>query len=253
MEARAELAEEMCEHRVCIETKGLLFDMDGVLVSSIGSVVRCWHRWCKIYGVPNAESFEVPHGTRAVDIVRMLKPEFDEAQVAEGLRVIENMEIEDTADLKVLPGAKSLLAQLPPERWAIVTSATRRLLLGRLAAAGLPVPERIISGDMVERGKPDPEPYRRGAELLGLSAGECVVVEDAPSGVGAGLAAGCRVLAVLGTHSVEELGSAAWVISSLEGLAATTCAEGLELRFAPVGRGAAEAARRASQIVQAES
>ena len=96
-----------------------------------------------MYGVPNAESYEVPHGVRAVDIMRMLKPEWNEAQVAEGLRVIEDMEIEDTGDLTVLPGAKALLEQLPPERWAIVTSATRRLLLGRLAAAGLPVPERI--------------------------------------------------------------------------------------------------------------
>ena len=148
-------------------------------------------------------SFEVPHGTRAIDIVRMLRPDID----ADGgvLRVIEDMEIEDTADLQVLPGVKALLRALPLERWAIVTSATRRLLLARLEAAGLPVPERLISGDMVERGKPDPEPYRRGAELLGLRPEECVVVEDAPSGVGAGMAAGCRVLGVLGTHSAEEL------------------------------------------------
>ena len=127
--------------QICVATKGLLFDMDGVLISSIGSVVRCWRRWCEMYGVPNAESFEVPHGTRAVDIVRMLKPGFDEAQVAEGLQAIEELEIADTADLTVLPGVKSLLERLPPERWVIVTSATRRLLLGRLAAAGLPIPE----------------------------------------------------------------------------------------------------------------
>ena len=119
--------------------------------------------------------------------------------------MIEDMEVEDVADLQVLPGVKALLEGLPPERWAIVTSSTRRLLLARLKAAGLPVPERIISGDMVERGKPDPEPYRRGAELLGFRPEECVVVEDAPSGVGAGKAAGCRVLGVLGTHSAAEL------------------------------------------------
>ena len=78
--------------------------MDGVLVSSIGSVERCWRRWCKLYGVPDAEEFEVPHGKRAVDIVRMLKPEWDEAQVAEGLRAIEDLEIEDTADLRCCRG-----------------------------------------------------------------------------------------------------------------------------------------------------
>lgn len=235
MEAETDLAEEICVEAVSIETKGLLFDMDGVLISSTGSVERCWKRWCMQYGVGNAESFEVPHGTRTVDIMRMLKPEWDEAQVADGLRVIEEMEIVDTGDLTVLPGAKLLLERLPPERWAIVTSATRRLLLGRLAAAGLPVPERLISGDMVERGKPDPEPYRRGAELLGLAPEDCVVVEDAPSGIGAGVAAGCRVLGVMGTHEVSELRAATWIVGSLEEIAVTVVGDGLELRFTRVG------------------
>jgi sugar-phosphatase len=209
--------------------------MDGVLIRSIGSVVRCWQQWCKQYNVPNAEKFQVPHGTRAVDIVRMLKPEFDEAQVAEGLHVIEEMEVADTADLKVLPGVKELLARLPLERWVIVSSATRRLLIGRLEAAGLPVPARFVSGDMVVRGKPDPEPYRRGAELLGFAPAECVVVEDAPSGVGAGVAAGCRVLGVLGTHPAEKLRAATWIARSLEEVEVTVKADGLELRFTPVG------------------
>src|SRR5579859_2013849 len=108
---------------ICVETKGMLFDMDGVLISSIGSVERCWKRWCKLYDVPDAEHFEVQHGVRALDIMRTLKPEWTEAQFADGLRVIEDMEIEDTGDLTVLPGAKALLAKLPAERWAIVTSA----------------------------------------------------------------------------------------------------------------------------------
>jgi sugar-phosphatase len=216
---------------VCVSAKGILFDMDGVLISSIGAAVRCWKRWAKRYGVPNAEEFEIPHGVRSIDLVKMLRPDIDPQ---EGLRAIEDMEVEDVADLQVLPGVKALLESLPPERWAIVTSATRRLLLARLKAAGLPVPERIISAEMVERGKPDPEPYRRGAELLGFRPEACVVVEDAPSGVGAGKAAGCRVLGVLGTHSAAELHEADWVVGSLEGLAVTANPDGLELRFLPV-------------------
>ena len=206
--------------------------MDGVLVSSIGSVVRSWRSWAKLYGVPDPETFEMPHGVRAKDIIKTLLPDVD---LQEAVRVIEDIEVEDVADLRVLPGVRALLDGLPLERWAIVTSSTQRLLLARLGAAKLPVPERIISGDMVERGKPDPEPYRRGAELLGFRPEECVVVEDAPSGVGAGKAAGCRVIGVLGTHSAEELRGADWILGSLEGLAVTVTRDGLEMRFLPVG------------------
>jgi sugar-phosphatase len=213
---------------VTIEAAGVLFDMDGVLVSSIGSVNRCWRRWAQHYGVPNAATVQIEHGTRAVEIIGKLKPGLD---VTEGLRLIEDMEIEDVADLKVLPGARALLESLSPERWAIVTSATYRLLLGRLHAAELPVTERIISGDMVQRGKPDPEPYLRGAELIHASPADCIVVEDAPSGIGAGVAAGCRVLGVLGTHSEAELRAAGanWVVRSLEDVRARIGANGLEL------------------------
>ncbi|HUD22138.1 MAG TPA: HAD-IA family hydrolase [Acidobacteriaceae bacterium] len=217
-----------------VETKGLLFDMDGVLISSTGSVERSWQRWCRHYQMPNADQFQVPHGTRAVDIVRTLKPEWDEAQVAAGQRLIEDLELADTADLIVLPGVKLLLERLPPERWAVVSSASTRVLIGRLEAAGLPVPPRFISGDMVVRGKPDAEPYRRGAELLGFAPKECIVVEDAPSGVGSGVAAGCRVLAVLLTHPAEALRAATWLARSLEAVAVTAKEDGLELRFRPV-------------------
>lgn len=214
--------------KTLVDTKGLLFDMDGVLISSIGSVRRSWRKWAKMYGVPDAENYEVPHGMRAIEIVKSLRPDID---AGEGLRVIEQIEIDDTEDLKVLPGVKALLESLPIDKWAIVTSATKRLTVARLKVAGLPLPEKLITADMVERGKPDPEPYRRGAALLGLSNAECVVVEDAPSGVGAGKAAGSRVLGVVGTHTLEELHQADWVVGSLEGVSITVANGGLELQF----------------------
>ncbi len=211
-----------------VEVEGILFDMDGVLVSSIGSVNRCWRRWAMHYGVPDAEHFEVPHGVRALDIMQQLVPGLD---TVAGLRLIEDMELEDIGDLTVLPGAAELLAGLPRERWAIVTSATRRLLVGRLQAAGLPVPELILSGDMVERGKPDPEPYRRGAALIHAKPADCLVVEDAPSGVRAGVSAGCTVLGVLGTHTEAELlaEGAQWVVSSLQEVTTTLHGKTLEV------------------------
>ena len=154
--------------RITVEAAGLLFDNDGVIVSSIASVNRCWRKWAEHYGVPVAADFEIEHGTRAVDVMQKLVPGID---VIEGLKVIEDMELEDVADLEVLPGVKTLLESLPMERWAIVSSATYRLLIGRLKVAGLPVPERIVSGDRVVHGKPHPEPYIKGAELIHAAPG----------------------------------------------------------------------------------
>jgi len=212
----------------------LLFDMDGVLISSIGSVVRCWRVWAERYNIPGWENYEIPHGTRAIDIIRQLRPDLDEAGVHEGLRVIEDLEIDDTSDLKVLPGVRKLLASLPPERWSIVTSATRRLMLGRLKAAELPLPARIIAADDVVNGKPHPEPYMTGAKLLGFAPADCIVFEDAPAGVGAGIGAGCRVLGVLGTHKAEDLTACTWIVPSLAGVVARPTPDGLELEFQPV-------------------
>jgi len=218
---------------VVVEAKGLLFDMDGVLISSIASANRCWRQWAKHYEIFGWETYTIPHGMRAADIMRSLRPDFNEAQAAEGLRMIEDLEIADTADLKVLDGVKDLLDSLPSERWTIVTSATRRLLLGRLKAAGLPYPDELITADDVVNGKPHPEPYIKGAKMLGFASAECVVVEDAPSGVGSGKAAGSRVLGVLGTHSAEDLyaAGAEWVVASLAGVKATADTDGLKLEF----------------------
>lgn len=197
-----------------LETKGVLFDMDGVLVSSIESVRRCWRTWAEHYGVENPEAIEIPHGTRAIDVMQLLKPGVD---LKAGLRFIEDLEVADVADTRVLAGARELLESLPAERWTVVTSATRPLVVSRLGAAGLKIPEQLVTAEMVERGKPDPEPYRRGAEALGFAPAECIVVEDAVSGVKAGVAAGCRVLCVEGTYPAEELraAGATWVVPSL--------------------------------------
>jgi len=211
-----------------LQAKGMLFDMDGVLVSSVASANRCWKQWAKHYGVEDWQQLVIPHGTRAEEIVHMLAPWVD---VAEGLRRIEDMEIADVTDIETLPGARDLLESMSLERWAIVTSATDRLLVARLRAAGLPQPERLISANMVSRGKPDPQPYLLGAQRLGVAAAECLVFEDAPSGVRAGVAAGARVVGVLGTTPAETLlaDGAIWLVESLASVQAVEQGDGLRV------------------------
>ena len=198
-----------------LRVRGVLFDMDGVLMSSLGSVERSWRSYAVSRGLDPELAIKLAHGRRAIETVRALLPH---ANAKAELRVIEGLEIADNEGLVVLPGVKEMIAALPEDSWAIVTSATKRLAKSRLAFAGIPIPKHFVTADTVTHGKPHPEPYQRGAASLGVPVEECVVVEDAPAGVGSGKAAGCRVLAVLSTHPPDTLMAADWRVETLAGV-----------------------------------
>lgn len=119
---------------------------------------------------------------------------------------------EELSGITVYPGVHDLLASLPPYRWTVVTSAAETLMRSRLAAVGIVVPRHTVGGDTVKRGKPDPEGYLRGAALLSRQPHECLVIEDAPTGI----LAGCQVLAVASSHDIEDLRQADWIVASLD-------------------------------------
>jgi mannitol-1-/sugar-/sorbitol-6-phosphatase len=216
-----------------IRVRGILFDMDGVLVSSLGSVERSWTNWAEARGIDPALAIRTAHGRRAIETVRMLRPDLNDEQE---LKWLEDMEVEDNDGLEILKGVKAIIESLPGKYWTVVTSATERLARSRMQYGGIPVPARIITADMVTRGKPDPEPYRRGAEILGLKPEECLVIEDSASGAKAGHAAGCKVLATLFSHSLESLSNADWIVDSLENVHVRLVDEQVELDFEPVAR-----------------
>jgi mannitol-1-/sugar-/sorbitol-6-phosphatase len=219
-----------------VRTKGLLFDMDGVLISSLGSVERSWQTWAERHGLDVRETIKTAHGMRAIETVRTLKPDADHD--AE-LRVIEDLEVGDNDGLEVLEGVTSILQSVPQKFWTIVTSATERLARSRLAFAGIPVPRHIVTADVVIHGKPHPEPYIKGAEILGVAPADCVVIEDSTSGAKAGHAAGCKVLATTFSHRIDQLAAADWIVESLAEMKISILPEdaGLELEFTPLKRG----------------
>lgn len=214
-----------------LEVRGVLFDMDGVLMSSLGSVERSWHKYALSRDLDPQHAIKIAHGRRAIETIRFLRPDLDD--VAE-LRVIEDLEVEDNEGLVVLPGVQQMLAALPENSWAIVTSATERLARSRLAFAGIKIPRYFITSDAVTHGKPHPEPYLRGAALLGFAPQDCVVIEDAPAGVAAGKAAGCKVLAVLTTHPPDTLLEADWRVATLAEVETVAGSSGrVTLRWGP--------------------
>ena len=218
---------------VTIRCKGILFDMDGILISSLGSVERSWSTWGLARGIDAATAIHTAHGCRAIETIRKLRPDLDDE--AE-LKFIEDLEIADNEGLAVLPGVLDLISALPPHRWTVVTSATERLARVRLGAGGVPVPEQIITADHVTSGKPHPEPYLLGAEILGVPAAECVVFEDSASGTKAGRSAGCMVIGTTFSHSIEELSAAHYLVTDLTGIAVEALPgdEWIALHFTPL-------------------
>lgn len=206
-----------------ITVRGILFDMDGVLISSTDADERCWTRWARYHGMEGSFSLQSTHGRRAIDTLRALRPDLDPEPE---LRRLEDYDAEDHVGLIVLPGVQRVLASLPRDRWTIVTSATTRLIAERMRYAGLPLPSALVSAETVTNGKPHPEPYQAGASVLGFAPQDCLVIEDSPAGVASGKAAGCTVLAVLTSHASEELTAADWQVGSLEQVTATTAPDG---------------------------
>jgi mannitol-1-/sugar-/sorbitol-6-phosphatase len=216
-----------------IHCKGILFDMDGILVSSIGSVERSWSTWAGMRGLDAEYTCTIAHGRRAVETIGLLRPDLD---AESELKVIEDLEIEDNEGLAVLPGVLDLLAALPADCWTVVTSATERLARARMAASGVPAPARLVAAEIVTKGKPHPEPFLIGAALLGFAPGECVVFEDSASGAQAGRAAGCTVVATTFSHAVETLDAAHYLVTDLIGMKVATAGDGIVLDFAQLER-----------------
>ena len=200
---------------------GLLVDMDGVLVDSTPAVARVWSRWASKHNMDPEYVVEFAHGRTSLASLRELLPQAEPAAHLAENQWMERAEIEDIADVVALPGAKQLLAAVPPGRLTVVTSATRPLAEVRLRVTHLwEHVAHLVTASDIQRGKPDPEPYLRGAAAIRLAPQDCVVIEDAPSGTRSGKAAGCRVLAVRTTTGDEPLlvAGADWIVNDCSSL-----------------------------------
>jgi sugar-phosphatase len=200
-----------------ISCKALLFDMDGVLVDSTPVVTRVWSQWARERGFDPEKIVHRVHGRPSLTTIRELLPDADHE--AEN-REVERREILDVDGVVPLPGVVDFLASLPSDRWTIVTSGTKPLADVRIRAAHISPPARFITAQDITIGKPDPEPYLKGAALLGFAPKDCVVVEDASAGVRSAKAAGARVIAVQTTETNDhliELG-ANWIVKDCSAL-----------------------------------
>jgi sugar-phosphatase len=193
----------------------ILFDLDGVLIDSTRSVDRQWRAWARDQGIDEEKVMAIAHGVRTIEVIRAVAPHLDaEAEV----RRLEEREADDQVDVAVMPGAAHLIRAIPEDRWCVVTSGTRPLASARLRFGGLPVPKIMVTAEDVANGKPHPEPYLKGAELLGVSPADCLVIEDAPAGIQSAHAGGMKVIALTSTYRASALSEADVVIPRLDSL-----------------------------------
>lgn len=189
----------------------ILFDLDGVLVDSTRAVDREWREWAARKGVDGDAVMAIAHGVRTIEVIRRVAPHLD-AQVEAA--AIEDHEAHDQTGVLVMPGALDLVRSIPKGRWGVVTSGSRLLAQNRLRYCELPVPEVLVTSDDVTNGKPDPEPYLKGAQGLGFRPEECLVIEDAPAGIQSARAAGMKVIGMASTYGTAKLADADAVVKA---------------------------------------
>ena len=205
----------------------VLFDMDGTLVDSTAAVYRAWARWAAEHGL-SEDQVRGHDGIPAASIVAKFLPE---AEREAGVLRINELELNDTEGLLVLPGATEALAALADAPNAIATSCTMPLAQARIASSGLVAPTVLVTADQVDHGKPAPDPYLLAAERLGVDPTHCLVVEDAPLGLQAARAAGCATLAVVTTTAREKLDADA-VVANLADVRFEATEDGIRVRAA---------------------
>ncbi len=190
----------------------ILFDLDGVLADSTRAVDREWREWAHRKGVDGNAIMAIAHGVRTVEVIRRVAPHLNAEAEA---NAIEKHEAGDQQGVVVMPGAADLVRSIPPRRWGVVTSGSRLLATNRLRHCGLLVPEVLVTSDDVANGKPHPEPYLKGANLLGFEPGECLVIEDAPAGIQSARAGGMMVVGIASTYAADALAQADAVVGRL--------------------------------------
>ena len=191
--------------RHAIRLKAVLFDMDGVLFDSMPNHARAWHEAMLRYGMhlspEEAYMHEGRTGAATINIVSRRERGNDATpQEIEEIYRTKTEIFNSYPQAERMPGSWELIRQLKADGITImlVTGSGQTSLLDRLNR-NFPdtfAPERMVTAYDVRHGKPDPEPYLMALKKGGLQPDEAIVVENAPMGVQAGVAAGIFTVAV---------------------------------------------------------
>ncbi|KAF8139906.1 HAD-like domain-containing protein [Boletus edulis] len=232
------------EQATRIRVGAILFDLDGTLIDSTPGVVYAWDEFRKQYDLPSNVA-HLTHGRRLKDTLREYCRITDETELEKEIMRFELLVVNQRGGLgpQVLNGAQKLLnelSEIAPDKWTIVTSASRFYASHAIPKCSLPLPQQgYVTADDVTEGKPKPGPYIAGAATLGIPPEKCLVIEDAPSGLKAGRAAGARTLAVCTSHQSQILlreadGSLDYIVQDLEAVSVSLVDDQLEVSLTTI-------------------
>lgn len=188
-----------------IQLKAVLFDMDGVLFNSMPYHADAWHKTMERHGLhlSRKEAYMHEGRTGAATVNIVYQRQFGKEatpQMIESIYAEKSKEFNSNPEPERMPGAWEVLQKVKSNGLTpvLVTGSGQHSLLDRLAHnfPGMFERERMVTAFDVKYGKPHPEPYLMGLEKAGVKANEAIVVENAPIGVQAGVAAGIFTVAV---------------------------------------------------------
>lgn len=193
--------------------QALIFDMDGTLLDSSDAIRKVFSRWCTQHQLDLDKVMTLCHGSRLRDFLGQLLPHLDPDEEDDRLCAEEALE---TTGIVALPGARALLDSLDAAGipWGIATSSVEPVARMRLTTAGLPIPAILVTGEQVQKGKPDPEHFAIAAARLGAKPEQCLAFEDSPNGVRSALMAGCDVI-IMGDYSPVMEGGQRQLVAQL--------------------------------------
>lgn len=195
-----------------IDCGAILFDLDGTLVDSSDAVARTWTTWASIHQLDPNDVFYAARGKRPIDTIRHFAPS---SNLMTEVARLEAIEISELDSILALPGAYDIVEMIAADKWAVVSSGSRKLAQARIATCAFPRPPVVIGSEDVGRGKPDPEPYIAATIRLGVAPEDCMVFEDTPAGIQSAKTAGCTVVALTTTHAAADLKAADGMIPNL--------------------------------------
>ncbi|MEZ8297186.1 HAD-IA family hydrolase [Vibrio splendidus] len=185
-----------------IKCSGFIFDVDATLVDTMSVIDDIWKAWASLKGISFTEVFPYVHGRKVNETLSMVDEKYNNIQEQE---LIKSIAIEKMESAKPVKGALGFISKIPLDKWSVATSGPRSIATTSMKASGFPLPNVMICGEDVDKGKPHPAPFLKAATQLGITSDLCVAFEDSPVGVKSAKAAGCFTIALLTSHDEEEL------------------------------------------------